>query len=251
MKKCSIFVISGVIGLMVLSGCTTPDGGMSVDEIKTNIIQAADEINSYVYTMNSVVSTTMGEVGETMVTQTGSGSSDIVNQNVMTESITPGNGGMSDTTTLTYVIDSVVYTGTETGGNTTWTKANLTEWNQYDMVYSQTELLSMSGLKKLNDQTVEGVDCYVIELNPDLTDPTSLPPEFESVASMLSDFTIKQWVVKDNFYPKKIQMIMEINMFGMVMNTDSTIIFSNINEPVTIELPEGAESADWATDYGF
>ena len=44
---------------------------------------------------------------------------------------------------------------------------------------------------------------------------------------------------------------MTMNMFGMSLTSESIMIFSDYNEPVTIELPEGAESAQWAPDYGF
>ena len=51
------------------------------------------------------------------------------------------------------------------------------------------------------------------------------------------------------YYPMKIYTKITINVYGMSMTSESEMIISDYNEPVTIELPEGAESAEWAPDY--
>ena len=251
MKIWDIVVISGVIGLMILSGCTTPSDKLGgVEDIKTNAIEAAANVNSYTYTMTTSTTDPTDDNGE-LATVTATGAIDITNGKIMTESTIPGTAGAADTTSYVYIIDNVMYSGTETGGITTWTKSNVTDLSSYDQVESQTKLMEYPNIERKNDETVEGVDCYVLEIIPDLDNPSLLPEEYASLGEMLTEFEVKQWIAKDTYYQKKTYMKMTINMFGMSVTSEVTMIVSNYNEPVTIELPEGAENAQWAPDFGF
>jgi len=253
MKKNNIIIICGIIGILFLSGCTTQNNQnqveLKVGDINTNAIQAAAGVNSYTYTMTTTSNLPGEDGGETDVSITGNCVIDVTSKKVMTYSLTPATGSTAEINTLIYVIDDIQYTNTTTEGSSEWLKENVTDWSSsYDQVQSQKEFMDIPGIKRSNDETVDGVDCYVIEINPDLTDPSSLPSSFEEMSEMISELKIKQWIEKDTYFIKKIDMQITMNVFTFSMTSKSVMIFSDYNKPVTIELPEEAESAEWAPD---
>ena len=260
MKIWKLIVICGTIGIMCLSGCTTSDV-ITAAEVKTNMLGASSEVTSYQFSMEMTMSfPNMGDdSGEELSTaMSGLGSIDITNQKMYLEQSADMQG--TSITTSIYFVEEVMYSNTPTTG---WMKQNITTtlWNTYDQMEMQVSLIESSEVKKLDDAKVNGVDCYVLELTPDLEQyynmimqqqgqDLSQLPEGTDFSELMSDWLIKQWIAKDTNYMMKSYYTMTMNFFGEI-TYDMTVEYTNYNEPVTIELPEEAESAQWAQDYGF
>jgi outer membrane lipoprotein-sorting protein len=252
-----LLILGICVGVLLLSGCTTSDT-ITAAEVKINMLGASGEVTSYQFSMEMTMSSpTMGDDPEEgmSTTMSGVGSVDMTNQKMYMEQSTDMQG--TYVSTLIYFVDNVMYTNMPTTG---WMKKNMTTtlWNNYDQMDMQVSLLESSEVKKLNDAKVNGVDCYVLELTPDPEQyynmimqqqgqDISQLPEGTDFSELMSDWLIKQWIAKDTNYIMKSYYTMTMNFFGMEMTYDTTVEYSNYNDPVTITLPAEAEDAVWIT----
>ena len=158
---------------------------------------------------------------------------------------------MGDITSV-YIIDGWLYMQDPYSG---WMKMELTEdlWEENEPISSQLVILEQyMDAKILGTEQVMGVDCYVIEVTPDLQalwdwamqeeDMEGFDIEID-IEEMIKEFTIKVWIEKGTFYmtQSSIDMVMEI--FGQKMTMEETITLYDINEPVSIYLPYEAQDA--------
>jgi len=126
----------------------------------------------------------------------------------------------------------------------------------------QKQLLDVSNVQKLNDEVVDGVNCYVLQIDPDLEKYFEIMmSQLETsgsgnlslgdISDIIEGWSIKQWIAKDTNLIKKIynQMTMSYSFFDqeITMDMEITVVFSNYNTAITIELPEEAENAPWIT----
>ncbi len=124
------------------------------------------------------------------------------------------------------------------------------------------ELLETAQVKVIGSEKVKGVDCYVLQLTPDMVQlwqivmrPAGvgvgriLPPvtEFRS-------FSVKQWIAKDTYFLMRVEIDMAVESTPELMgypgeegemSIDITFSFLayNYNQPVSIVLPPEAEEA--------
>jgi len=157
-----------------------------------------------------------------------------------------------------------------------WTKMEMPEgyeelWESRNQVDKQMELLNISKVELLEDEKVNGVDCYVLKLTPDIEKYWKTVMEQEGmselmqnlrqndsfdIGNMIKEISIKQWIAKDTKFPMKTEMQIKMVMssedlnipetkekFTMTIDQTADMVFYDYNEPVTIELPKEAESA--------
>jgi hypothetical protein len=149
-----------------------------------------------------------------------------------------------------------------------WMKSEIPagSWEQMSQTESQIELLKTAQVKIIGNENIQGVDCYVLQLTPDMdqlwktaiqqaalggkeTLP-DVPAEF--FQEMFRSFSVKQWIGKDTYYFTKAEIEMAIELTaaamdikegGMFMDITMTLLTYDYNEPVSIVLPPEAESA--------
>ena len=131
------------------------------------------------------------------------------------------------------------------------------------------ELLKTAQVEVIGSEQVKGVDCYVLQLTPELAelyqtamDPVGgigragmLPPVPEELLQdMFHSFSVKQWIAKDTYFLMKVEIDMDIESTPELMDylgeeaemsIDITISFLayNYNQPVTIVVPAEALEA--------
>jgi len=147
-------------------------------------------------------------------------------------------------------------------------------WETQATIDQQLELLQASRVKYLQDEKVEGVDCYVLEITPDLAQlwqtamqqpwMEEVPMEIPDLEDMIKKVSVKQWIAKDTLFLTKVNIQITILVTSEAMGMPEeegemrmSIVMDmsvyDYNKPVSIELPAEARTAievpslDWST----
>ncbi len=174
-----------------------------------------------------------------------------------------------------YIIGDTTYmkTGEMFGTPAQWTKAETPGmWDTQDIIARQTDLLDVTSLQVSDGGIVNGVNCYRVEMEPDLMtllksvmqqpgmgeslSAGGLPDDMDIslLSNLVQDFSATQWYSKDTHFPVKseieVQMAVSelmMSMMGesgeMAIDINMTTNFSDYNKPVSIELPAEARGA--------
>jgi hypothetical protein len=141
------------------------------------------------------------------------------------------------------------------------------EMEGIDFSQSMLDMLTAAEAVVTGMETVEGMDCYVIELTPDMQkfwdmamQQTQMTgdemPELpvDVLEEMMRDVSVKYWIAKDTYYLVKTDMggIIEISPEAMdmpgeegsfTMDFDMSILMYDFDKSVSIVLPPEAEDA--------
>jgi len=285
--------------ITIIAGCGGDGGGggsangMTNAEFIRKVSTADNNLNTARYTlvmdMKAAATESFGESMDMDIIMDTSGAIDYTGQKMLMDidmSMATEMMGMDmdiDMGMVMYVMEDVMYMKTEEmmGMPAQWTKMAIPQqedfWVSQDMISQQTQLLEASDLKISDGGRVNGIDCYKVEMTPDMLTlyeammgqpgmtqgmGSGLPEDINIVdlMDMIRDFSVTQWYAKDTFYPVKADMYMEMvltsrnaaailgddaDMFSgeMEMIIDMTLGFTDHNKPVTIELPAEASSA--------
>lgn len=172
-----------------------------------------------------------------------------------------------------YLIDNMMYMLVEIpqmGHISMWLKSEIPEgtWEKMSQIESQIELLEAAQVEVIGSETVRGVDCYVLQLTPDMeqlwqiamqqaevTGEEILPDVTEeSLQEMFRSFSVKQWIAKDTYFLTKAEMDMVVELTPeamgfpeeegvLTMDIAISLLAYNYNQPVSIVLPPEAEEA--------
>jgi len=176
-----------------------------------------------------------------------------------------------------YLLNDTMYlrmSSPETGEQ--WLKMRLPEelasqsWSSRDQMEQQKMLLNSSEVRRLQDEKIDGIDCYVIEVIPDaqklleiLNSQNSFgelsSAEWSMIEATLNNTEMKvvEWIDKEMKLPVKsevhLNMVLspksfelaapEIGNSTMSMQMKMTMKFYDYNEKFEIELPEEAVNA--------
>lgn len=139
-------------------------------------------------------------------------------------------------------------------------------WEEMNQIGPQIELLETAEVDVIGSEIVGGMDCYVVEITPDMeqlweivlqqTETAGGMPyiDIESLDEMFRSYSVKQWIAKDTYFFVKaeIEMAMELTPEDMgfpgeegevAIDMVITMLVYDYNQPVSIELPPGAEDA--------
>jgi hypothetical protein len=164
-----------------------------------------------------------------------------------------------------FAFDNISYIKLVFMGSDNWTKTALPMdfWFTQENEQFIDNLLQSTEAESLSDEKVDGVNCYVLKLNPDyaalqemLEQQVGEGEEAPDIASLISNLSIKVWVSKDTSYVTKIEVVLAANIpaevlggtaggEGMTVNLTVTMEMTDVNEPVSIELPAEAQNAGW------
>lgn len=263
MKKCLyIILLALIVSVILTSGCITSDG-VSAAKIKSDMLQSTEFVESYKFSITST--STMKSDSYDIVTETistGEGSADLVNKKLMIEQTTEVVSMVSQGPVegAIYFIDDILYMGVENIalGSVEWSKKNNsgTTWDSYDQMEIQSELLEVSEVERLDDEVVDGIDCYVLKIIPDLKKyyeiiinqqglDTFTMPQGLDYSEIFKSWMVKQWIAKDTNYFVKSYNKVTMSMYSISFTYETKILYSDYNSPVDIELPADAENAEW------
>jgi len=288
--KVGLVVVVAIAAVMMFSSYAF---ALSQDEI-AGLMLNASEVDTYNFDMNMTMTTEMLMGNETNATEPmvmvmdgkGSGVVDNVNKSMMMimgmcmnmSGIMGAN--TSENTSLDmpeticvetemYVINYTMYMKMDMSAIlpnlSLWLKEEMTEedWASEDLLGQQMELLNCSNVTLLDDEEVNGVECYVLKIVPDekcweiimnqsIMDQSGMGTEMQNTSDVLnqslSNITMTEWIAKDTKFVMK-----SVAAMDMTMNPDTeeeakvamdyTMTFYGYNVPVTIVLPPEAEDA--------
>jgi len=251
----------------------------SAEEIVNNAIASFDDIKTYHFDMIATTDT-IGEVEGQALEHTAiisiSGTLDLEVVRMSSEAsmvaVMPGEDEVEERVE-TYIIDGMMYAKIPEAptGESMWIKLKVTEeaWEmqkRMSNLENYKELLETAQVEVLGSEKVEGVDCYLLQLNPKMEQlwqaagsgggavaaPTV--PE-DLLQEAFNDFTVKQWMAKDTYFLMKVEMDMVMKLTSEIMDylsaeegeysihTTVSFLAKNYNQPVTIILPSEAEEA--------
>jgi len=247
----------------------------STQEIVDGAVESFDNIKTYQFELDmtmDVAGEAEGEAIEHTVTMVNSGTLDLENQQMKTDlSMDSGDEMMR---VESYIIDGMVYARPEAPGEEPgWIKSEAPEeyWEMMTAVSgikNYIELLKTAQVKVIGSEQVNGVDCYILQLTPEMAElyQTAMNPVGGGQAGMLASvpeelledmfrsFSVKEWVAKDTYLLMKAEIDMAIettpefkDYLGeeVDVSIDVTISFLayNYNQPITIVVPEEALEA--------
>ena len=149
------------------------------------------------------------------------------------------------------------------GEEPTWMKEEVPEewWEESQQMgwgESQIEILEEAQVEVIGSERVDGIDCYVLEVIPDLEQLWQLShylhfdeaPDVteEYLQEIFRSFSVKQWVAKDTYFLTKAEIYIA-REFPPEKAGPSTVDIAmvllsyNHNQSVSIELPPEAEEA--------
>jgi len=282
-KKIAVFIVALAM-VISFTACYGDDdnGSLSAEEIIDKSVQVMRDVVSYRADMDMVMDiAVVDESGEYNLTMTAAinGTFDIENQKMMMDMIMEMSMlGMSfNITGESYLINDMMYNmnGDEESGYM-WTKSEMPEgyWEEVNQMDTQVDMLEVVYVEITGSEMIEGVECYILKLNPDieqlwqlvmqqssLTGEEMLPEiDIELYQDIFKDFHMRQWVAKDTYYIARAEMgiLMEATAEEMgyteeegSMTADITIdiLAYDYNQPVTIVLPAEAEDAELVDIY--
>ena len=231
------------------SGNLVPNG-MTATELVEAALAAEESLDSYQFT-GAVIGAMTG--GTTTVVDV-SGTIDEQNRALH---INMSHTGHNESMQL-YVVDDWEYIKVY-GPNisSTWNKTPVAEdtWVVRNLPMQQVNTLrNFIRVNYIGTETVGGIECYKLEVEPDLAevfkwatggvDIEDLDPSID-LSDILSEVSVTIWVATDTNYIVQtvIGATLSMDMEYLVLSIAQhiTIVRSQFNQPVSIELPPGVE----------
>ena len=211
------------------------------------------------------------------LTSSGNGMLDIANADMQMKLTTniamAGESGQSGTVE-TYIVDGYVYSKYPTPeGGTEWVKMAMPEgmWDKQNQLVQQAEMLKTAdSIKYLGEESIDGVECYVVEIDPSnqaiekLLSQIDMPVTSSQLKTELSnifkDLVFKEWISIDSYLITKTQQhaIIELEpgdiglesseFKKMTVDLEIEMKLYDYNTPVSIELPAEAMDAREITE---
>jgi hypothetical protein len=262
-----------------LSGCAQK---VSAQEITNRTLEAFPGVNTVRMSMQSTFDTaSAGSSSSFTMSTTQSMTAEIQTSPpamhaIMNISLNTSPLGNLNVSTTLYLIESWMYASTNlTGSVNAWTKYQLKpeDWTSQNQLEQQAEFLkSAVQVSLVGSEKVEGVECFVLDVKPDLVALSEFMNAQESgsgvdgidfsrfdLVKIFKTYSIKEWVAKDNYLLQKAEMkvVMDLSQQEVMPTSSaekatftikSTIYFHDYNKPVNITLPPEALAAkEYAT----
>jgi hypothetical protein len=247
-----------------------------IDQIIANTTTASAEVNTgkFDYTDWTMTIEQVGgsEPGEITVVGDGSGVTDNANremQMVMNMTMNIPGTGEQEMAVEYYVVGGWLYMKIEyPGQGEQWMKMGLSDeiWQQQSHIEEQIDFLKTA--VKINysgSEVVDSTDCYVFQIVPDMEVLSNLmAQQLQSLgidssqlnlAVLFKEMSVKEWIAKDTYLVMKSEVDMALEMRPedvgatesdfekITIDMNMGLRFYDYNQPVSIELPEGALGA--------
>ena len=283
MRKEIVAISLVLVMLLSFAACAKEP---SVQEIIDGVIEAQDDIRSYEFEMDmswDMAGEVEGEAGEGTIAMELSGALDLENRQmratIAMDMAMTGEDEMEIEMEM-YIIDNMGYMMMEVPEmGPMWMKQEISEadWQQtltevIAMSEPQIELLQTAQVEVIGSERVKGVDCYLLQLTPDMEQLWQTAMQQAALAlsgggtglaeipeglleEAFSDFSVKQWVAKDTYFLMKAEIdmameltaeAMEVEEGEMTMNITISLLAYNYNESISIVVPpEALEAQDF------
>jgi hypothetical protein len=284
LKKILLLSLALVLSfsLVAFAGCESLPQE-EIDSIIDGALNADYDTVSFEMTMPMTVEVKGGDSPGTMTSDMGgNGVFDVVNQTMwldMSIDIEIPDIGSQGITAEAYVLDGWMYVGVEVPDvGKQWMKMAMTEeiWQQQLEVENYVELMATAvEVKYKGTDTVNGVECYVFEVEPNMGVLSDLMITQTSgmgmgmvdlsgfdIGELYKELSVKEWVAKDSYLLQRaeIDMVMEMGPVEagysggefdkMTMDIGVVMRFFDYDQPVTIILPpEALDAEDVASLY--
>jgi hypothetical protein len=277
LKKLLLLSLALVLSfsLVAFVGCKEKLPQEEIDQIIAGATAASYDTVSFDMDLPMTVKAEGGsEPGKMNADMSGSGAIDIPNramQMTMGMELSMSGEGSQEMDAEVYVLDGWMYTGMDIPGlGENWMKMELTElaWQQQVQVDQYVELLATAvEVDYKGTETVNGVECYVFEIEPNMATLTDLLQQETSslgmmdlsgldVAELYQELSVKEWLAKDSYLLQRteVEMTLEIrpsdvgatsNDFEkMSVELKMAMRFYAYNQPFTVVLPPEALDAE-------
>jgi hypothetical protein len=273
-KGKSLVLILALVAVLALVGCGSPTTKVSADEVVQDALAAqAGVTTSHVeITLNATAKGTANQIAlDVTMDGTVNGDVDWANKKMKAHlGVNAGFNGMTFPVTADmYAVDNVSYMQlTMMGSTDNWTKSSLPMDFWFTQENSQfiDSLLQSTEAESLPNEKVGDINCYVLNLDPDvaaiqqmLSQQSSDLAEIPDMTKVITNLSIKVWVAKDTSYVTKIEIVLAATVpsealggaaggKGLDISLTVTMAASNFNKSVSIQLPTEAQNA---TGDGF
>ncbi|HDH41608.1 MAG TPA: hypothetical protein ENG12_04305 [Candidatus Altiarchaeales archaeon] len=235
--------------LLLLTGCIGEER-LTAEQVRDRSQEAMESVETYAFDMDISMLMKGGGVGmmgvkEITMTMSGKGKVDEKNKKMHTET-TMSMSGMTMEMEQ-YIIGDTQYLKIPMLG---WVKNRTSEdiWDEKNYA----NLVKDMGVELLDDEKVDGKDCYVLRIKP-----KDISKIFEAITQQMGststltaedlesikDIGFKEWIAKDTFLVRKMFVNLQMEKDNTKMNMSMTMRFYDYNKPMEIILPEEAEKA--------
>lgn len=259
-------ILTVVLALVMVLSFTACEKEPSAEEIVDGVIESFDKINTYQFNIDEAIDYDFGvdEEGDSF-TLSSNGIVDVENRQLRVEtSIVDTEQSEIVWGGEQYYIDGILYVKPkDPEGESMWMKEEPPEewWEgmqQSGLVDSQIGLLEGAQVEVIDSESIDGIDCYVLEVIPDLEQLWQLQASLtfqetidvtkEYLQEVFHSFSIKQWIAKDTYFLMKaeIDIVTEFppeTPGPSAIDIAMVLLAYNYNEMIPIELPSEAEEA--------
>jgi outer membrane lipoprotein-sorting protein len=266
-----------LLAVLAMVGCASSETKVSADEVVQDALAAQADMNSSSMEI-TINATAVGVVNDMdlNVSLDGTVTSDMDWANKKMQAHVGMNAGFNGMTFPVsmdmYAFDNISYMQLTMMGNTdNWSKDSLPMdfWFTQENEQFIDSLLQTTEAESLPNEKVDGVNCYVLKLNPDyaalqqmLAQQASEGEEIPDLASLITNLSIKVWVAKDTSYVTKIEIVLAANIpsevlggaaggEGLAVNLTITMQSSDFNKSLSIQLPAEAQNAKEGFELPF
>ena len=263
----------------ILTGCA--EGEMSeadIEKMVEEIVAAnyAVETSTFELSMEAEIHVEGNEAVAATLIGAGTGVTDSPNRQmhmVMNMTITAAGEDAIDMPVEYFLVDGWMYINmTVPGEGEQWLKMQMPDdmWEEQNQAQQQIDMLrTAEEVNFLGFEEVNGVDCYVVEVVPDLATLQQMMSEMQGQLSqfgdidlsamdlgqMLKQVSVTQYVAMDSYLFMRTDqhMVMEVTPEAMGLpegefdriteDVTTVMVFRDYNEPVTIQLPQAALAA--------
>ena len=274
----SVAVMLVLLSVM-LTGCaggemSEADIQKTVEEIVTTNYEV--ETSTFDLSMEAEIDVEGGEDVSVALVGTGTGVTDSVNRQmhmVMNMTVSTPEQDTIDMPVEYFLVDGWMYMKVSVPEQEEqWLKMEMPDdmWEKQNQAQQQIEMLQTAEeVNFLGIEEVNGVECYVVEIIPDLSALQQMISQVQGQMSqfgnvdlgamdlgrMLKQVSVTQYVAMDSYLFMRTDqhMVMEITPEAMGLPDDefdritedvtTVLLFRDYNEPVTIQLPQGALAA--------
>jgi len=237
-------VVTALLALLVaVAGCSSPGGSLDVSNapdagsIQDNVTRTMQSVETATFTMDMTVTTPDQEVS-----MNADGAMDRPNERLrMDMEVSAGQSVQS----TQYVLGDTAYVRI----NEQWQTQNLSDqriWQDgNNQLAVQQELLRNASLEVTGTDTVGGNPVWVVSLRPDPADLRALVSQRAGTGGIgenvtFDNVTVTQYVDAESYHVRQVDVAMDLTAEGQEGSIDMTMTFEAFDDPVTIELPEGA-----------
>lgn len=247
----------------------------STQEIVDGVLESLDNIKTFQFDMDMTVDMSgevEGEAVEMTMVMDSDAAIDVENREIgmkiNIDMALPDEGEMEIGEEV-YIIGDMMYMFIDVPGTgPMWLKSKMPagSWEHMSQNEAQIELLKTAQVKVMGSEKIQGIDCYVFELTPDMEQLWQIAMQQATVVGeevlpdvpeeffqeMFRSFSVKQWIAKDTYYLTKVETNMAIELTAEAMGIEEGEVFQDItmtlfiydyNEPVSIVLPPEAKGA--------